>query len=463
MDHQGKWTLDRDEDALLDNRSRFEADPEFVAFRQSWFRRRENYMSRRSLVVGFFLNTVALALNFVMESRHLEVLILGHGAIEIVLILWLIFQEKWRRNAYALSALVQAAVVGIYATVLWLNIEGRAPETFVLASAAAFLVASLILLALPVMDPRRSVLNGLLYWSMGMAAVWHHPVLVKWLAIHGVAMLALVRLRVMFHQRSDQEAILEFQARRLIANAEQIEREKDLRLAREVQESLLPPESLALGATSIQCFQAKHETVCGDWMAVRGFAGMNTVAVVADATGKGVHAALVAQAVQTLWVDLESGKGFDADAWIRKVNLALLRLGVKKPQTMTMGLLVVAGRQVTYWSAGHIPLFVREKNGPDMASTTRLVVGRGGMLGMTDQLTLTPQSFVVPGDGEVELMLASDGLFDRGTRYTSPEVDQMFTSVAEEGARFVKRSGAKDDSSLILVRIAREETEQGVA
>ena len=108
----------------------------------------------------------------------------------------------------------------------------------------------------------------------------------------------------------------------------------------------------------VEFFQEKHASVGGDWMGSRyDKATETTTVVVADATGKGVQAALVIHALQSLWADSLDNPLFDPEKWIQRVNNTLVRLGEQKPHTMTMGLLQIEGNHIHYWCCAHIPLY----------------------------------------------------------------------------------------------------------
>src|SRR5690606_20571795 len=93
----------------------------------------------------------------------------------------------------------------------------------------------------------------------------------------------------------------------------------------------------------IQCVPKKYEQVGGDWAAVRQDANGDVYLLVVDAAGKGLQAALVTHAVQSLWAESLDWPGFDPDSWLKRLNTALLRLGEKQPHMVTAGLLRLSG------------------------------------------------------------------------------------------------------------------------
>src|SRR5690606_25320994 len=104
--------------------------------------------------------------------------------------------------------------------------------------------------------------------------------------------------------------------------------ESDLDLAREIQDSLSPPpDTTVMGNIKVSCYQIKHHQVAGDWTACRRIGDDRTIIVVADATGKGMQAALVIHAVQSLWAEQLDYLEFKPQQWIERVNRALFKLG----------------------------------------------------------------------------------------------------------------------------------------
>src|SRR5688500_16637108 len=98
------------------------------------------------------------------------------------------------------------------------------------------------------------------------------------------------------------------------------------------------------------CFQKKFGPLGGDWLAVRRLKDGSLAAIVGDATGKGVQASLVVHAVQSLWASALVEPEFEPARWLRHLNQVLLTMGRSQLQTVTVGLLIINERRITYWS-----------------------------------------------------------------------------------------------------------------
>lgn len=226
--------------------------------------------------------------------------------------------------------------------------------------------------------------------------------------------------------------------------------ETDLETAREIQDSIAPPEiSELFESYRLYCYQIKYDQVAGDWMGVRATKN-GILALVADATGKGVQAALVVHALQSLWAAEMDNPNFAVEAWLQKVNKTLLSLGKKRPHSMTMGLFLLEGKRLTYWSAGHLPLYVA--SGPEGAIQLKSVNARGTVIGLHQKLELKPESIDLSGLENVSILLGSDGVFEKGTRTGRRELLRLFQAIRNEGEGALKRIEVADDRTVILVK-----------
>ena len=254
-------------------------------------------------------------------------------------------------------------------------------------------------------------------------------------------------------------ALAQFEQRFHTERQKRQKMEADLEVAREIQDSLAPPPAQDHdGQLDVRCLQLKHSTVAGDWMAVRKLENGTLLAVVADATGKGVQAALVTHAVQSLWADALGQEGdFDPEAWIQRVNRTLVRLGEKKPHSLTLGIALMSPARVTYWSAGHIPLFVVTGSGDQQQ--VRPLSGKGQVLGLKSEVLLASSSMDLPATGPIRILLGTDGVFERGTRTSKREVLAFVDAVDKNAAAAMEALAADDDKTIVLIgRTARAES-----
>ncbi len=225
---------------------------------------------------------------------------------------------------------------------------------------------------------------------------------------------------------------------------------RDLDLANQIQDSLAPPETREfLGKFIIRCLQLKHDALGGDWMAVRDGEVGEVFLAVGDATVKGVQAALVVHAVQSLWAERLADPRFDPVNFLNCVNSTLFVLGKRQPHTLTLGILRMHRDELTYWSAGHVPVVIFQGG-----KTTRLSAS-GGMLGLYETLQLNVVSRKLEGTApDLAILLASDGVLNGSKSMTARSVKQVLDGLALSGAPHLETLTEPDDKTLILVQRA---------
>jgi hypothetical protein len=256
------------------------------------------------------------------------------------------------------------------------------------------------------------------------------------------------------HSSLITEATLEWEARELFAKNELIAAQtyqRELEQAREIQDSFLPPpEVIRVQSFTARYFQCKHGVLGGDWMAIRTLPSGGIVGLVVDVTGKGAAAALVVHAVQSLWIKALSDEAFDPRQWIEGVNRTLVALGENSPQSTTLGLVVLGKRELTYYSAGHVPLVLIHGQGDERH--VRSVSGRGGILGLSPRIDLRPALVALDGAREYSILLATDGVLPKGTRTNRKELMRLLEAVDERGADALQTIHSNDDKLLLWIR-----------
>jgi hypothetical protein len=244
--------------------------------------------------------------------------------------------------------------------------------------------------------------------------------------------------------------------RDLLSQNETLKREsleKDLFLAREVQDSFLPPESgVKLGLDYMAKFyKSNSQTLGGDWMAYRVLDDQTFVAMILDATGKGTSAALVVHAVQSLWVKSLAYPKFDIEEWIRSVNRTLFQFGNKSVHSVTMGIVAFRPQQMlTYYSCGHVPIFATcDENceGSKLISLT----GGGDVLGLKDDCLIGVTTITQKVSSIKSIFLGTDGIFPRGTRTGKRSIFTLEDHLEREDPAYLSTIDAKDDKLLLWI------------
>ncbi len=250
-----------------------------------------------------------------------------------------------------------------------------------------------------------------------------------------------------------RESSLVYDARSLMIKNEQMSREnleKEFRQAQEIQDSFLPPpEQFETKHLRVQYYQEKYGFLGGDWMALRLLPSGDLLSLVIDVTGKGTAAALVVHAVQSLWIQASHQQHFDPIAWILKVNRVLKFMGEKSSQTLTLGMIILSKNHGTYYSAGHIPLFMAKKSGRD--TSVRSILGRGDILGLKDHIEIHPVVFPWNESEQNTILLATDGVFPHGTLTRSKEVIEIIKHL-KQNPNPLKAIDSKDDKLLLLIQ-----------
>lgn len=243
------------------------------------------------------------------------------------------------------------------------------------------------------------------------------------------------------------EALREFESRRLLREAEQQKFAHELELARQIQDSLSPPVGLVSDRLRAVCLQRKHSSVGGDWVGLREQSDNSIIVAVADATGKGMQAALVVHALQSLWAEALDHPDFDPERWMQRVNLTMLRLGEKQTHSLSMGLLRIDGSELTYWSAGHVPLILTET----IHGVENYVAlsGHGVFLGLSKEFQVTPVRHSVQAPGKLTLLLGTDGVFEHGSATSPREITALLGRLRADPDSALMSCQAEDDRTLV--------------
>lgn len=250
------------------------------------------------------------------------------------------------------------------------------------------------------------------------------------------------------------QARASFEAHRLELQNEKLRLaavESELGLARDLQESFgPPPEALRIGTMEIDFYHVPYGILGGDWYAVRKLSTGEVAVAVADVTGKGVPAAMVVQAIQSLWVYALGEREFEPISWLNSVNRTLMAMGPGQRHTTTLGLMILSSTTVTYYSAGHVPLYlVGDIN--DVHSVEP-ILSRGNLLGIVPEISITPIKVDLPPTGDFAVMLGTDGVFDWSLRRGRRQVLNLIKEIRKKGKVALTDLGSPDDKILVHVR-----------
>jgi hypothetical protein len=228
--------------------------------------------------------------------------------------------------------------------------------------------------------------------------------------------------------------------------------EREIKTASEMQDAFAPSQSsVDLKGLTIQTFQSKYGLLAGDWTAVQKLQDGSVVVIVADATGKGLQAALVVQTLQTLWTNIAIAADFSPIDWLHDVNRTLHALSHLHFHTMSLGMLVLRDHDFTYYSAGHLPLFLIQTFTGTSSNVTP-VLARGSLLGFAPELKIAPVTINTTNLNIDSILLGSDGVFDKGVRTNKRSVLSLLHHVESQGVQALNECMTADDKSLVWIK-----------
>ena len=206
---------------------------------------------------------------------------------------------------------------------------------------------------------------------------------------------------------ADQGALVINHVRLITEVREQERLQRELKIAHEIQQRLLPDHCPVIPGFEIGAYGAAATEVGGDYYDFFEVDDDHLGIVIADVSGKGVHAALVVAMMRSAF-RMQARQNLDVKEVLQNVNEFL---GKDLPQEMFItciyGILEVSTRRFTWARAGHEPLIVAH---PD--DSTDVIAPAGfalGILGSPDFDQLLEVDTVTLQSGD-RILLFTDGL-----------------------------------------------------
>ena len=224
----------------------------------------------------------------------------------------------------------------------------------------------------------------------------------------------MLDVRLLHVESKNYSAVLEQTVRELEASREVIrlktlqerkQREKELVMAQQTQESLLPRVMPEFENFRIQAFNSPTRYVGGDFYDFQALSSGEWVGVLADVSGKGMFAALLSSMVLGA-LNMEFRSGTDPQEIVNRVNTLLCDKSLPN-QFVTLFLFVLRpDGNGQFIGAGHNPAYVfRAATG-----TIDELASDSCVLGMFDGVSYPSRAFHL-GKGDT-LVAYSDGLMD---------------------------------------------------
>jgi serine phosphatase RsbU (regulator of sigma subunit) len=227
--------------------------------------------------------------------------------------------------------------------------------------------------------------------------------------VHNILEVRLLHLEALNHSNVLEATIRELEATREVVRlktlAEQRQSEKELELAQETQESLLPRALPQFENYRVHAFNQPTRYVGGDFYDFQQLSSGEWMGVLADVSGKGISAALLSSMVVGA-LSIEFRAGAQPDGVLNRVNQLLCEKSLGY-QFVTLFLFVLGPNgDGQFISAGHNPAYLfRSASG-----TIEPLVSDAYFLGMFDFASY--ESHPLHLDKGDVLLVYSDGLTD---------------------------------------------------
>ncbi len=191
--------------------------------------------------------------------------------------------------------------------------------------------------------------------------------------------------------------------------------ESELEVASQIQAELLPAEFPAIDGYSFHAFQVQCRSVGGDLYDIRKLKDGRILISMADVSGKGMGAALLASNILASFRILYDTPDFDILDAVRRVSAQLLTFS--RPgdfATLFIGILQPEKHHIQYVNAGHDPpMLVRNDGCIEMLEASGLPIGVLDMPAWkTETVDLKPGDFLFAyTDGITEALNEKNELF----------------------------------------------------
>lgn len=252
--------------------------------------------------------------------------------------------------------------------------------------------------------------------------------------------------------------------------AEKKRLENELRLARQIQMSLLPRDPTSVPGLSVTAFCRPAREIGGDYYDFIRLGERRLGLLVADVSGKGTSAALYMAELKGLVLSLGHTYDSPRQLLIEANSILAGALDSRSFITMLYAVIDLDAGTLTCARAGHTPLLYASQHGARRVVTTLapdgLVLGLHGFERQFTELLEEHQLPVRPGDvavlftdGVTEAMNEQDDLFGEARLSRLLEDDEAATSetlherILREVDGFVGTAEQHDDMTMVLLRI----------
>jgi sigma-B regulation protein RsbU (phosphoserine phosphatase) len=253
-------------------------------------------------------------------------------------------------------------------------------------------------------------------------------------------------------------------------SAEKERLEEELRVARSIQQSLLPKDRIHVPGLSIAALCLPATEVGGDYYDFIPLPDGRLALLIADVSGKGTSAALYMAELKGLVLSLSQIYDSPRKLLVEANKILAANLDSRSFITMCYAVLDVEGSQMTFARAGHNPIFQLPKNGT-RAATTRVLAPDGLGLaldrGTRFEAILQEQRIPLSGgdlflfftDGISEAMNSRSELFGERRlrevleRNRELSMEELREKLVDEVFGFAGGAVQHDDMTMVLVKV----------
>ncbi len=258
----------------------------------------------------------------------------------------------------------------------------------------------------------------------------------------------------------------------LIQSAEKKRLEEELRIAHEIQMSLLPQGPLVMPGLSVTALCVPAREVGGDYYDFLPLDDHRVGVLIADVSGKGTSAALYMAELKGLMLSLSEIHSSPRALLVNANRILKAHLDARSFITVTYAILDMRARTMTYARAGHTPLIYAPGSGGG-SRDVQILAPDGMVLGLTldngemfehhlveETIRLLPGDlYLFFTDGISEAMNSRDDCFGEGRlgdlvqAHAHLPSDQLRERVLREIAAFVGDAPQHDDMTMILLKV----------
>lgn len=249
--------------------------------------------------------------------------------------------------------------------------------------------------------------------------------------------------------------------------------EEELRVAREIQMSLLPRGPMTMKGVSLAAVCVPAREVGGDYYDFLPLDEHRMAVLIADVAGKGTSAALYMAELKGLVLALSQMHASPRQLMIHANRILSTNLDSRSFITMSYAVIDTAARTMTYARAGHTPLIHVPAGAPGAVGHARVLVPGGIMLGFKvdrgERFEQFLEEVTLPLTSGDLLVFFTDGISEAMNEQSDCYGESRLSRLVEEHAHlpsealrerilreiqaFVGSAAQHDDMTMILLKV----------